>query len=95
MANTTTWKPWLGNDDGKLPAYVYAFPHQKIDPLIDSICVRDALEHFHLISQVSTEERNAAFENIKVAAKHFHVEVYGDTYEEMSHLPQVEILPRD
>ena len=95
MANTPTWKPWDGDAAVSMPAYVYAFPRQHIDPLIDAICVRSALEHFHTISEVSDEDRREAFDNIKKAAAHFHMEVYGDTYEEMCTRPQVEVLPRD
>jgi len=94
MAHTTTWRPWLAEGE-TLPAYVYAFPKQKIDPLTDAICVRSALEHFHTIQEVSDDERMEAFDNIRLAALFFHVEVYGDTYEEMLHRPQVEIIPRD
>ncbi len=95
MARPTTWKPWIGEGEVSLPAYVYAFPKQRIDPLIDAVCVRTALEHFHLVPAVSDEERSAAFQNIRMAAEHFHVEVYGETYEEMLHRPQVEIISRD
>ena len=95
MAHTTTWEPWRGDGGGTLPASVYAFPRQRIDPLIDAVCVRSALEHFHTIAKVSEDEKRAAFDNIKKAAEHFHVEVYGDTYEEMCCRPQVEVLPRD
>lgn len=95
MAHTTTWRPWLGEGDSNLPAYVYAFPRQMIDPLIDAVCVRSALEHFHSIPQVTDDDRREAFDNIKKAAAHFHMEVYGDTYEEMCTRPQVEVIPRD
>lgn len=95
MPHTTTWRPWSGNENGSLPGYVFAFPRQRIDPLIDAICVRSALEHFHAIPEVSDEDRQEAFDNIKMAALHYHVEVDGDTYEEMCSRPQVEIVPRD
>ena len=95
MAHTTTWEPGRGADDSGLPSTAYAFPKQRIDPLTDAMDVRIALEHFHAIKEVSDDERQEAFDNIKKAAEHFHVEVYGETYEEMCHIPQVEILPRD
>jgi hypothetical protein len=93
MANTTKWKPWQG--DGALPAHVYAFPKQRIDPLIDATDVRSALSHIHEIGEVSDEERRLAFDNIKSAAEHFHVAVDGDTYDEMCRRPQPEVAPRD
>lgn len=95
MAHTTTWEPWRGDGDGNLPPSVYAFPKQRIDPLVDAVSVRAALENFHTIPEVSDEEREMAFFNIKKAAEHFHMEVYGNSYEEMIHRPQVEIIPRD
>jgi hypothetical protein len=95
MAHTTTWEPLRGDGDGTLPESVYAFPKQRIDPLIDAVCVRSALEHVHTIPEVSDEDREQAFDNIKRAATHFHVEIYGNTYEEMCCRPQVEVLPRD
>lgn len=93
MAHTTTWEPWRG--DGAPPASVYAFPKQRIDPLTDAVCIRSALEHFHVIPEVSDDDRRQAFDNIKKAADYYHVEVYGATYEEMCTLPQVEVCPRD
>lgn len=95
MAHTTTWKPWRDSGDGKIPAHVYAFPKQRIDPLIDAIGVRTAIEHFHTIPEVSDEDRAIAFDNIKKAADFYHVEICGDTYEDMCRKPQPEVLPRD
>ena len=95
MAHTTTWKPLNGYADGNLPSYVFAFPEQRIDPLIDAFGVRTALEHFDKIAQVSDEDRQTTFFNIKKAAEHFHVEVDGETYEEMCCRPQVEVIPLD
>ena len=95
MAHTTTWEPCRGAGDSNLPTTAFAFPRQRIDPLTDAMDVRSALEHFNAINEVSEDDRRVAFENIKKAAEHFHVEVYGETYEEMCHLPQVEILPKD
>ena len=93
MAYTTTWQPWVG--DGAPPAYVYAFPRLMIDPLTDALCVRSALEHFHTVAGATDEDRLVAFGNIKRAAEFFHLEVDGDTYEQMCSRPQVEVIPRD
>jgi hypothetical protein len=95
MAHTTTWEPWRDNGDGNLPPNAYAFPKQKIDPLTDAVCVRAAIEHFHTVPEVSDEDRQLAFGNIKKAADFFHVEICGDSYEDMCRRPQPEILPRD
>ena len=95
MAHTTTWKPLNGTGDGILPASAFAFPKQRLEPLVDAFCVRSALEHFHMISEVSDEERQTAFDNIKEAAEYFHLEIYGDSFEEMCRRPQVEVIPMD
>ena len=95
MEHTTTWKPWAGDANGKLPGFVFAFPEKRLDPLIDAVSVRTALEHFHMIPEVSDQERTEAFDNIKKAAIFFHMEVSGETYEEMLRRPQVEVIPRD
>lgn len=95
MAHTTTWEPWDGDAEGRLPQHVFAFPARRAEPLIDAPGVRSAIERIHLIPEVSDEERCQAFDNIKKAARHFNVEICGDTYEEMGARPQVEIIPRD
>ncbi len=95
MAHTTTWEPTLGDDDGTLPGHAFAYPKQRQILLIDAVCVRSAIDRFHTIPEVSDEERCEAFQNIKRAAELFHVEIDGNTYEEMCGKPQVEVLPRD
>lgn len=95
MAHTTTWEPLGGDGDGSLPESAYAFPRHRIGPLTDAVRVRDVLQHFHAIREVTEEDRRQAFDNIRMAAVHFNVEINGSTYEEMGVRPQVEILPRD
>ncbi len=95
MAHTTTWRPLAGIDEGKLPSYVFAFPKQRIDPMTDVFDVRYALEHFATIPEVSDEDREVAFDNIRKAAEYFHLELYGETYEDMCCRPQVEVIPLD
>lgn len=94
MAHTTTWEPMRGNGDGDLPDHVYAFPHTKRDPLLDAVHVRNALQHFGEI-EAKPEEKELAFANLKRAADHFHVEVNGNSYDDMCCKPQCEIHPRD
>lgn len=95
MAHTTTWEPWDGDASEHLPQHVFAFPARRREPLIDAPGVRSAIERIHLVTEVSVEERSQAFANIKKAARHFNVEIDGETYEEMGTRPQVEIIPRD
>jgi len=76
-----TWKPHtahgkLSTDDRKeLPDSVYAFPKKKKEPLSDASHVRNAMARFDQVKDVSDEEREQAFANIKAAAKHFDVEM--------------------
>lgn len=76
-----TWKPdtehgKLDTDDRKeLPNSAYAFPKKRKEPLTDASHVRNALARFDQVSDVSDEERDVAFANIKKAAKHYDVKV--------------------
>lgn len=76
-----TWKPHtehgeLSSGDRKdLPDSVYAFPKQRKEPITDARHVQNALARFDQVQGVSDEDRDLAFENIKEAAKHYHVDV--------------------
>lgn len=71
MAKKTTWKPHTehGELDTKerkeLPDSVYAFPKQRKEPLTDASHVKNALARFDQVQDVSDEDRDLAFENIK------------------------------
>ena len=93
MALTTTWEPWDGN--GVIPQSVYAFPRQQLQPLTDALDVREAIESFYSYKAVTEEDRRQAFLNINKAAQHFHLDLHGDTYEEVSSRPQDLFAPRD
>jgi hypothetical protein len=79
MAGTATWRP--RDTHGKLsiakeaalPDSAFAFPGQRKAPLTGAAYVRDAIEHFGDFEDVSDEDRDLAFENIRKAAKHYHV----------------------
>src|SRR5512142_1908583 len=81
MATKTTWKPHTehGDLDSKerqeLPDSVYAFPKQRKEPLTDASHVKNALARFDQVEDVSDEDRDLAFANIKKAAEHYGVEV--------------------
>lgn len=98
MANIKpSWKPHVqhGELDAKereeLPQSVFAFPKQRKEPLTDASHVKNALARFDQVQGVSDQERELAFENIKVAAKHFGIEVEEDNWRELGkqpHTPQ-------
>jgi hypothetical protein len=77
----TTWKPvdehgTLSAEDRKeLPDSAYAFPGKRKEPLTDADHVRNAMSRFHQTKGVTDAERDAAFENIKAAARHYKIEM--------------------
>lgn len=77
----TTWKPHekhgdlSSKDRDDLPDSVYAFPGKRKEPLTDASHVRNALARFDQVGDVTDEEREQAFANIKKAADHYGVEV--------------------
>lgn len=95
MALTTTWKHLEAPSNDDLPAICFAFPRQRMYPLTDADCVRRALVDFPSVPEASDRERQAAFQNIIHAAEHFHLEIYGASYEDMCLRPQVEVVPMD
>ena len=84
-----TWKPHEthGKLDTKerndLPESSFAFPEQRKEPLTDAKHVRNALARFDQVTDVTDEEREMAFENIKAAAKHFDVEVAESSWRDL------------
>lgn len=76
-----TWKPHNENGElstaerNDLPDSVYAFPKQRKEPLTNASHVRNALSRFNQVEDVSDEDREQAFANIKKAAEHYDVEV--------------------
>ena len=85
----TTWKPvdehgQLSAEDRKeLPDSAYAFPGQRKEPLTDADHVRNALARFDQVKDVTDAERDAAFENIKKAAKHYDIELTETSWREL------------
>jgi hypothetical protein len=73
----TTWKPLRGGDEprSKLPPSVFAFPHERKEPLTDAAHVRSAIARFAQVRGASDAERAQAFANIKAAASYYGVHV--------------------
>jgi hypothetical protein len=78
---TTTWKPDTEHgelstqDKNDLPESVFAFPKKRKEPLTDAEHVQNALARFDQVTDVSDEDRDQAFANIKKAAEHYGVDV--------------------
>ena len=74
-----TWKPHTKHGDlterSDLPDSVFAFPKKRKEPLTDAKHVRNALARFDQVEDVTDEERDTAFANIKKAAEHYGVEI--------------------
>src|SRR5690242_16887682 len=90
---TATWKPH--NEHGELstkekdnlPESVFAFPKQRKEPLTDTEHVRNALARFDQVKDVSDDDRDQAFANIKKAAKHFGMDVQETDWHQLGKEP--------
>jgi hypothetical protein len=89
MSAKTTWKPHTKHGElsskerDDLPDSVFAFPKQRKEPLTDAAHVRNALARFDQVEEVSDQDRELAFANIKKAAKHFDVEVEEENWQQL------------
>ncbi len=70
-------------DRKELPDSAYAFPGKRKEPLTDADHVRNALARFDQVKDVTDAERDAAFENIKKAAKHYRIEMTETSWKEL------------
>jgi hypothetical protein len=76
-----TWRAPQPAEHGKLdaaqvnhlPESAFAFPHSRKEPMTDASHVRNAIARFDQVGDVSDEERDLAFANIKKAAEHFGI----------------------
>ena len=77
----TTWRP---NDthgklteakEAALPDSAFAFPGLRKAPLTGAGYVRDAIASFTEIEGATDEDRDLAFDNIRKAAAHYHVDM--------------------
>ncbi len=77
----TTWQPRTEHgeldtkDRKELPDSAYAFPQKRKEPLTDASHVRNALARFDQVEDVTDDERDQAFANIRKAAKHYGVDI--------------------
>ena len=61
----------------------FAFPTERKEPLENASHVRNAIARFNQVKGVSDDERDAAWQRIKAAAKKFDVEVSEKSWREI------------
>src|ERR1700745_2730155 len=87
-----TWKPY--EEHGRLtrrsnlPETVFAFPHERKEPLTDARHVRNAVARFDQVTDVPKDERAIAFANIEKAADYYHVDLSETNWHELGVHPQ-------
>ena len=93
MAPAPTWKPHSQHGElntkerDDLPDSVFAFPKQRKAPLMDASHVKNALARFDQVQDVSDEDRELAFANIKKAAEHYGVQVAEANWQQLGKRP--------
>ena len=87
-----TWKPHEKHGQltakADLPDSVFAFPHQRKEPMTDAKHVRNAVARFDQVEDVSDKDRELAFANIKKAAEHYDVELTETSWRDLGAHPQ-------
>ena len=89
----TTWMPHEEHGElssgtrAELPDTAFAFPGKRKEPLTDASHVRNALARFDQVHDVTDNERDQAFANIRAAAKHYDVEVAEDSWRQLGKRP--------
>ena len=82
-----TWKPHEKHGElterSDLPDTVFAFPKERKEPLTDASHVRNAIARFDQVEDVSDDDRDLAFENIKKAAEYYGVEMGETSWEQL------------
>lgn len=88
---TATWKPDEKHGElterSAIPDSAFAYPEQRKQPLTDAKHVRNAIARFDQTTGVTDAERDAAFENIRKAAKHYCVEISETDWRELGKTP--------
>jgi len=86
---STAWNPppphgeFSSQDRDQLPDSAFAFSKQRKEPLTDASHVKNALARFDQVQGVSDAERDAAFENIRSAARHFGIDMAETSWKEL------------
>jgi hypothetical protein len=66
---------------------VFAYPKERKEPMTNASHVRNAVARFDQVRDVSDEERELAFANIKKAAKHYGVELSESAWTDLGRRP--------
>ena len=87
-----TWKAHDGQSSSpdnqkELPDSAFAFPKQRKEPMTDASHVRNATARFDQVKDVTNEDREQGFANLKAAAKHFKVEVTETRWQDLGSRP--------
>ena len=86
-----TWKPHEKHGElterSDLPDSVFAFPKERKEPLTDANHVRSAIARFDQVIDVSDEDRELAFANIKQAADYYDVDMTETDWHDLGSQP--------
>jgi hypothetical protein len=87
-----SWKPHEKHGElterSDLPDSVFAFPKDRKEPLTDASHVRNAIARFDQVTDVSDDERELAFANIKQAADYYGVNMSESEWEDLGSRPR-------
>ena len=86
-----TWQPHEKHGElterSDLPDSVFAFPRERKEPLTDATHVRNAIARFDQVTEVSDDERELAFANIKRAADYYGVHMSESEWQDLGNQP--------
>ena len=89
-----TWEPCEKHgrltNRSDLPDSVFAFPHQRKEPLTDAQHVRNAIARFDQVIDVPDADRALAFANIEKAAHYYKVDLSASNWQQLGPHPQGE-----
>src|ERR1700757_494855 len=93
-SSQTTWEPYEEHGElsmrSNLPDTVFAFPHQRKEPLTDAQHVRNAIARFDQVIDVPDADRALAFANIEKAAHYYKVDLAASNWQQLRIHPQRE-----
>jgi len=86
-----TWEPPGSEVHGRLyaaiadslPDSAFAFPRARKEPMTDAAHVRSAIARFDQVEDVTDDERDLAFANIKEAARYFGIRMNETNWHEL------------
>ena len=77
-------------DRKELPDSAYAFPGKRKEPLTDADHVRNAIARFDQVKDVTDEEREQAFANLRRAAEHYKVDMRETSWRQLGRKPHTD-----